>query len=124
MIDVNAPFSEAFRAVGLSWVGRIVSLGALAGITTSLLVSLMGQARIHVVLGREKLLPPWIVSYHAGTIPKVIQRNLSLLCGSVNSYFVCPKLKAKGTATKENRSISDANITLMSSWRESMVIEQ
>lgn len=62
MIDINAPFSEAFKDIGIGWVGRIVSLGALAGIVTSLLVNLMGQARIYMVLGREELFPPWIVS--------------------------------------------------------------
>ncbi|CAD7699804.1 unnamed protein product [Ostreobium quekettii] len=59
-IDINAPFSEAFRDIGIGWVGRIVSVGAVAGIVTSLLVNLMGQARIYMVLGREELIPSWI----------------------------------------------------------------
>ena len=36
-----------------------------AGIVTSLLVSLLGQARIYVVLGREGLLPPSLAALHA-----------------------------------------------------------
>lgn len=35
-----------------------------AGIVTSLLVSLLGQARIYVVLGREQLLPSWFARVH------------------------------------------------------------
>jgi amino acid transporter len=35
-----------------------------AGIVTSLLVSLLGQARIYVVLGREQLLPSWFARIH------------------------------------------------------------
>ncbi len=31
---------------------------------TSALVSLMGQARIYVLLGRERLLPPWLAHIH------------------------------------------------------------
>lgn len=36
-----------------------------AGIVTSLLVSLLGQARIYVVLGREGLLPPSLAALHS-----------------------------------------------------------
>ena len=61
-IDSTAPYSEAFVSVGMRWAGRIVSLGALTGIVTSVLVNLLGQSRILVALGRQHLLPPWIVS--------------------------------------------------------------
>lgn len=60
-IDIHAPFSVAFDAVGMHWARIIVALGALAGILTSLLGSLLGQARIYVTLGRQQLLPPWLV---------------------------------------------------------------
>jgi hypothetical protein len=58
-IDLDAPFAAAFERVGMGWARRLVAAGALAGIVTSLLVSLMGQARIYVTLGRARLLPPW-----------------------------------------------------------------
>ena len=61
-IDIHAPFSVAFDAVGLHWARVLVALGALAGILTSLLGSLLGQAHIYVILGRQHLLPPWLVS--------------------------------------------------------------
>lgn len=38
-IDVLAPFSSAFAAVGLPWAKYIVALGALCGIVTGVLVS-------------------------------------------------------------------------------------
>ena len=68
-IDVHAPFSAAFDAVGLHWARTIVALGALTGILTSLLGSLLGQARIYVTLGRQQLLPPWLakVNDRSGT---------------------------------------------------------
>jgi amino acid transporter len=47
--------------VGLGWADRIVAGGALTGIATSLLGSLLGQARIYVTLGRQHLLPAWLV---------------------------------------------------------------
>lgn len=44
----------------MGWAGYVVSFGAVAGITTSLLVVLLGQARIYVTLGREHLVPIWM----------------------------------------------------------------
>lgn len=45
--------------------GRLLSpLWSCPGIVTSLLVSLLGQARIYVVLGREQLLPSWLATIH------------------------------------------------------------
>jgi amino acid transporter len=60
-IDVNAPFSVAFEAAGMKWARTLVALGSLAGILTSLLGALIGQSRIYVILGRQHLLPPWLV---------------------------------------------------------------
>ena len=68
-IDVNAPFAVAFTNFGMSWVASFVSVGALAAITTSLLLSMMGQPRIFMVMARDGLLPPWFsrVSERFGT---------------------------------------------------------
>lgn len=59
---MNAAYSMAFQALGYPWASKIVSLGAITGIVTSLLLALLGQARIFMVLGREHFLPEWIVS--------------------------------------------------------------
>jgi len=48
--------------VGMGWAGKVVSAGALMGIVTALIGSLLGQARIYVTLGRQHLLSPWLVS--------------------------------------------------------------
>lgn len=63
-LDVDAPFSSAFSDKNLQWAGAIVSIGALMGIVTSLLLTLLGMARIFMVLGREKFIPPWIAKVH------------------------------------------------------------
>ncbi|KAG2448496.1 hypothetical protein HYH02_006387 [Chlamydomonas schloesseri] len=64
VIDLNAPFAVAFDHVGLGWAQRIVAAGALTGIITSLLGSLLGQARIYVTLGRQNLAPAWLAKVH------------------------------------------------------------
>jgi basic amino acid/polyamine antiporter, APA family len=68
-IDVDSPFAIAFTQVGMHWASYIVSFGAVTGITTSLLVSILGQSRIYVTLGREGLVPAFLakVSDKTGT---------------------------------------------------------
>lgn len=56
-IDRDAPLSSAFGAVGLPWAQFIVACGALAGLTSVLLVMLMGQPRILMAMARDGLLP-------------------------------------------------------------------
>lgn len=57
-IDIGAPVSAAFRSVGLPWAHFIISTGALAGITSVLLVLLLSQPRILLAMARDRLLPP------------------------------------------------------------------
>ena len=56
-IDINAPVSDAFRQVGLRWAQLIISLGALVGITSVVLVTMLSQARILLAMARDGLLP-------------------------------------------------------------------
>src|SRR5262252_3493365 len=42
-ISIDAPVSKAFEAVGLPWIQLLVSAGALAGITSVLLVMMLSQ---------------------------------------------------------------------------------
>lgn len=56
-IDINAPISDAFRQVGLTWAQFIIAFGALAGITSVVLVTMLSQARILLAMARDGLLP-------------------------------------------------------------------
>lgn len=68
-LDTDAPFSVAFSAVGMDWAKYIVSLGALKGMTTVLLVSAVGQARYLTHIARTHMMPPWfaLVDERTGT---------------------------------------------------------
>ena len=63
-IDVEAPFAVAFKARGMGWAESVISLGALAAITTALLSSLMGQPRVYMAMARDGLLPAWFAKVH------------------------------------------------------------
>lgn len=63
-IDVDAPFAVAFAECGKGWAARVISVGAVASITTALLSSLMGQPRVYMVMARDGLLPEWFTKIH------------------------------------------------------------
>jgi APA family basic amino acid/polyamine antiporter len=52
-----SPVAHAMIQVGLSWAGTIVALGAIAGLTTVLLVDLYSQSRVFFSMSRDGLLP-------------------------------------------------------------------
>jgi APA family basic amino acid/polyamine antiporter len=56
-IDKDAPIATAFEQVGFTSAQFIVTVGALAGITSVLLVMMMGQPRIFLAMARDGLLP-------------------------------------------------------------------
>jgi APA family basic amino acid/polyamine antiporter len=56
-LDIDAPVSNAFGQVGLHWVQIVVSLGALTGITSVLLVMMLSQPRILLAMARDGLIP-------------------------------------------------------------------
>jgi basic amino acid/polyamine antiporter, APA family len=57
-VDVKAPLATAFQSVGQSTIATIVAWGALLGITSVILVLLMGQSRVFFAMSRDRLLPP------------------------------------------------------------------
>ena len=57
-INIDAPVSDAFRQAGLPWAQFLISLGALAGITSVLLVMMLSQPRVWLAMARDGLLPP------------------------------------------------------------------
>lgn len=56
-IDPTAPLASAFVVRGLGFVAGVISLGAVAGLTSVLLVLLLGQSRIFFAMSRDGLLP-------------------------------------------------------------------
>jgi len=57
-IKVKAPLAEAFRSVGQPAIATLVSVGALIGLTTVMLILMLGQSRVFFAMSRDRLLPP------------------------------------------------------------------
>lgn len=59
-----APVAYALERVGIRWADMIVSVGALCGITSVLLVNMFGQTRIFFAMSRDGLLPKTFSKVH------------------------------------------------------------
>jgi len=79
-----APVAHAMNLVGYTWGSALVSVGALAGITSVLLVMLMGQPRIFYSMSRDGLLWPWIAKVHPRFRTPYISQ---ILTGTVVALF-------------------------------------
>ncbi len=66
-IDTDAPIAAAFQRVGLHWAQFIISLGAVAGLTSVMLVLMLSQPRVLLAMSRDGLLPP---SFFAAVHPR------------------------------------------------------
>ncbi len=63
-IHVKAPVAEALNQAGIRWGGALVATGAVAGITSVLIVMLLGQIRVFYAMSRDGLLWPWLSVVH------------------------------------------------------------
>jgi APA family basic amino acid/polyamine antiporter len=66
-LELNTPAPVAMaldRYSGLSWLAGWVKLGAIAGMTSTMLVMLLGQPRIFYAMSKDGLLPPVFARVH------------------------------------------------------------
>jgi len=56
-VNVEAPIARAFMDRGLTAASNIITLGALAGLTSVMLVMLLGQTRVLYAMANDGLLP-------------------------------------------------------------------
>ncbi len=107
MLSVPDPVGVAIDAMGLKWFSTIVKIGAIAGLTSVILVMLLSQPRIFFAMSRDGLLPkavakihprfrtPWIttivtgviVMVAAGTVPIEVAGHLTSI-GTLFAFAV------------------------------------
>ena len=79
-IDAQAPIASAMSMVGQNWVAGFISIGALTGLTSVLLVLMLAGTRILFSMSRDNFLPkilqkvhpkfktPYVLTYIVGAI--------------------------------------------------------
>ena len=63
-INIMAPISAAMSATGNNWIAGFISIGALAGLTSVLLVYQLGTTRILYAMSRDGFLPKSLQIIH------------------------------------------------------------
>ncbi|MDQ3465944.1 MAG: amino acid permease [Actinomycetota bacterium] len=63
-LDPAAPLARAFTSVDLDVIANIIAVGALAGLTSVMLILLLGQSRVLFAMSRDHLLPPALAKVH------------------------------------------------------------
>ena len=63
-LNVPDPIAVGVDAIGLTWLSPIIKLGAILGLTSVILVLLIGQPRIFYSMSRDGLLPPFGAKIH------------------------------------------------------------
>lgn len=65
--------ADAFSMNGVDWASNVISIGALAGLTTVVMVLLMGQQRVLFAMSRDGLLPrPLAKTSHRGVPVRIV----------------------------------------------------
>lgn len=56
-LDMKAPVASAFEGVGMPWATILITLAAVAGLISVMLVMMLGQTRIFLGMAKDGLLP-------------------------------------------------------------------
>src|SRR5262249_51723439 len=69
LLDDPAPVALALGRVGITWGMKLVSLGAVFGLASVVLVMMMGQPRVFFAMSRDGLVSAWISRVHPRVKP-------------------------------------------------------
>jgi APA family basic amino acid/polyamine antiporter len=82
-LGVPDPIAVAVDATGLKWLALVVKFGALAGLTTTMLVLLYGQTRVFFTMSHDRLLPPIFSRLHANWRTPAVSQTLVGVLGAM-----------------------------------------
>jgi APA family basic amino acid/polyamine antiporter len=89
-LDVRDPLAVGIDSTGVGWGSLLVKIGALMGLSSTILVMLLGQSRVFFSMSRDGLLPkvfssvhtrfrtPWLSSITVGVFVAVLAASLPL----------------------------------------------
>ncbi len=63
-LDVPDPIAKVADRAGLGWIAGLIKLGAIAGLSSVILVMLLGQSRVFWSMSKDGLLPPFVSQIH------------------------------------------------------------
>ncbi|NKZ15468.1 amino acid permease [Mycolicibacterium septicum DSM 44393] len=91
--DGHANLATAFEANGVHWAAKVISIGALAGLTTVVIVLMLGQTRVLFAMSRDGLLPRQLAVTGSHGTPVRITVIVGVLVAIAASVFPMGRLE-------------------------------
>src|SRR5919202_1565510 len=63
-LGTDAPMATALSAAGQEWAAGLISVGILAGLTSVIMILILGQSRVAFAMSRDNLLPLFFARIH------------------------------------------------------------
>jgi APA family basic amino acid/polyamine antiporter len=89
----HANLATAFTANGVHWASEVISIGALAGLTTVVMVLLLGGCRVLFAMARDGLLPRRLAKTGSRGTPVRITVLVAVVVGATAALFRADKLE-------------------------------
>ena len=85
-LNVDAPIALAIdrAGAGLAWISPFIKLGAIAGISSVILVMMMGQSRIYFAISKDGLLP---ALFSKVSVKHGVPHNATIFAGIVTGII-------------------------------------
>ncbi len=87
-INLQAPLAHAISSVGQNWIAGLISLGALAGLTSVLMVMMLAGTRILYAMSRDGFLPKILQTLHPKFKTPYIVTILAAIICIIGSTFL------------------------------------
>jgi APA family basic amino acid/polyamine antiporter len=95
------PLSDVAQRVGWRWLSIIIGFGAVAGLSSVMMISLLGQPRIFYSMAEDGLLPAWARKIHprfkTPYVTTILAGTLCALLGGFLPIDVLAELTSIGT---------------------------
>ncbi|MET9231925.1 amino acid permease [Lentzea sp. NPDC003310] len=89
----RATLASAFAQNGVDWAATVISVGALAGLTTVVMVLMLGQSRVLFAMSRDGLLPRGLAKTGSHGTPTRITIIIGVLVAIAAGFFPAGKLE-------------------------------
>lgn len=89
----QANLATAFTANGVNWASKVISVGALAGLTTVVMVLMLGQCRVLFAMARDGLLPRGLARTGSRGTPVRTTALVAVVVGTTAAAFPIAKLE-------------------------------
>src|SRR5881296_2655425 len=90
-LNVPDPIAVAADRAGLGWMSSLIKLGAIAGLSSVILVMLLGQSRVFYSMSRDGLLPQFVNKIH----PKFQTPYITSIITGIGVAFVSALLTVR-----------------------------